>query len=89
MAMNSLFINVARCLWAFDVLPAIDGKGKEVVVDDLAYSQGFNSGPLPFKARFVARSKERRRVVEKAWEEAEKEIGVVLDEIGRSTSRIT
>lgn len=86
-AMNSLYINIARVLWAFDVEPAVDVDGKKVEVDTFAYSQGFNSGPLPFKARFVPRSAERKAAVEREWNAVEKNIGVQLDRIGQATGR--
>ena len=87
LAMNSLFINIARVLWAFNIEHATDSSGQRIEVDSLAYTQGFNSGPLPFKARFVARSPEKRAVVEKMWEGAEKDVGVLLDEIQQATSK--
>ena len=86
-AMNSLFINIARLLWTFDIQHAVDESGNKIEADPLGYTQGFNSGPLPFKARFVVRSAERRAVVEKAWENAEKDVGVILDDIQRATSK--
>lgn len=87
MAMNSLFINVTRVLWAFDIEHAADASGKRIEVDPLAYSQGFNSGPLPFQACFVPRSEGRRAVVESQWASAEKDIGVHLHEIEQATSK--
>ena len=86
-AMNSLFINIARLLWAFNIEHATDENGKRIEADSLGYSQGFNSGPLPFKARFVVRSADRKAVVEKEWAGAEKDVGVLLDEIQRATSK--
>lgn len=86
-AFNSLFINIARLLWAFNIEHAVDAEGKKVEVDSLAYSQGFNSGPLPFKARFVPRSAERRAAVEKQWAGTEKDVSVLLGEIERGISK--
>lgn len=31
LALNSLFINVARILWAFDVLPTLNEAGQEIL----------------------------------------------------------
>lgn len=86
-AMNSLFINIARLLWTFNIEHAIDSGGRKIEADPLGYTQGFNSGPLPFKARFVVRSEERRAALEKAWENAEKNASVLLDEIERATGK--
>lgn len=80
-ATNSLFINIARLLWAFNIEHAVDESGKQIEADPLGYTQGFNSGPLPFKARFVPRNAERRAAVDKAWASAEKDVGVILDDI--------
>lgn len=89
-AMNSLFINIARVLWAFDIECADDAgrKGEKVQPDPLAYSQGINSGPLPFKAKFVVRSAERQAAVEERWRSAGKDVRAILDEIEQATSKI-
>ena len=86
-ATNSLFINIARLLWAFNIEHATDESGNRIEADPLGYSNGFNSGPLPFKARFVVRSAERQAAVDKEWASAEKNVGVLLDEIQRATSK--
>lgn len=86
-AMNSLYVNIARLLWAFDIEHATDSKGNRVEVDPLAYTQGFNSGPLPFKARFVVRGEGRKTEIERQWASAEKDVGVHLDEIEKSISK--
>ena len=31
LALNSLFINISRILWAFDIKPALDKDGKDVI----------------------------------------------------------
>lgn len=33
LAENSLFITIARILWAFNILPGLDSEGKEIPVD--------------------------------------------------------
>ena len=85
-AMSSLFINIARVVWAFDIEPAVDANGKPILADLLACSQGFDSGPLPFKARFVVRSPERQAVVEQKWTSADKEVSAALDGIERAAA---
>ncbi len=82
-AKNSLYINIARMLWAFDISHAIDEGGERVEVDDMAMTQGFNSRPQPFEARFTARDGKRKEVVERVWREGEKDIDALLNEIGR------
>lgn len=80
-AQNSLFINISRLLWAFNIGYALDENGKRQEIDPLAFSQGFNSRPLPFQASFKVRSPERRRTIEKAWEETEKDVDSILTKI--------
>ena len=79
-AKNSLFLNIARILWAFDVGHAfIDGVRQEV--DELAMTQGFNSRPVPFKASFKVRSDSKKKLIESEWQNAEKDVAVILNGI--------
>lgn len=83
-ARNSLYINIARLLWAFDIGPAfeeVNGILVESPVDVLAFTQGFNSRPLPFKAIFKARSAHTADVVRREWEQAEKDADTILTRI--------
>lgn len=63
-ARNSLFVAIARLLWAFDIKPARDERGQDVVVDATATADGLNTRPLPFAARFLPRDSDCRSVVE-------------------------
>ena len=65
-------------LWAFDIERAFEN-GKTVDIDPFAFTQGFNSGPQPFKASFKLRDEGRKKAIEQAWQEAEKDVGVLLD----------
>lgn len=79
LAENSLFITIARILWAFDILPGLDDNGKEIAPDIEAYEPGLSlTSPKPFKARFVARSEEKKRLVVEEWKQAQKEGYVIL-----------
>jgi cytochrome P450 len=79
-AKNSLFLNIARMLWAFDISHAyIDGTKQEI--DELAMTQGFNSRPVPFKASFKVRSAGKREVIESSWEDSERDVAVILNNI--------
>ena len=49
-------------LWAFDIGHAVDESGEKVQVDDMDMTQGFNSRPMPFKARFAVRDEGRQKV---------------------------
>ncbi|RFU27833.1 hypothetical protein B7463_g8500, partial [Scytalidium lignicola] len=88
-AKNSLYINIARLLWAFDVGYAweeVDGVKKRCEVDPFAFTQGFNSRPETFKASFTVRSPEKAAIVQQEWNKAEKDIDVILTRIRSSQS---
>lgn len=56
LARNSIFINIARLLWGFHILPAFDEKGAPIIPDSMHYTDGFNSKPVSFECRFIPRS---------------------------------
>jgi hypothetical protein len=69
---NSLFITISRILWAFDILPGIDEKGVTTKPDVEAYEKATSlTSPTPFKARFVVRSEEKRKIILEAWKQAQ------------------
>jgi len=75
LAEQSLFINVARLLWAFSLSKATDpASGEPVPVDLLAFTDGFNSLPLPFELSIAPRSAAHAAVVEREWEAAAEEL---------------
>lgn len=80
-ARNSLFLLMARLLWGFNIKHAIDQDGKRKEVDDMAFTSGFVSAPVPFEAVFEVRSERAREVIEREWEGAEKDVGVLLDRV--------
>ncbi|KAK0117664.1 hypothetical protein ONS95_011993 [Cadophora gregata] len=67
LATNSLFIVLAKLLWAFDVKPT---EGEIYDVD--AYEGGMVLRPKPFECDFVIRDEERRVVLEREMVEAQK-----------------
>ncbi|KAI0007179.1 cytochrome P450 [Xylariaceae sp. FL0662B] len=55
-ARNSLWIQISRLLWAFDVEPGVSETGERVLVDDTKSTDGaLVAKPLPFKAVFRPR----------------------------------
>ncbi|KAM0715288.1 hypothetical protein Q7P37_008786 [Cladosporium fusiforme] len=70
-AERSLFLGVARLLWAFDILPAKGADGKEILPDQEKLTQGFVCMPESFPARIVPRSTAREQVVRKEWANSE------------------
>ena len=75
LARNSLFIAVARILWAFDILPARDARGAEILPDRWAFTDGFNSKPVSFPCAVVPRSARAAECVESEWEAAKERLG--------------
>lgn len=70
LADNSLFVALAKILWAFEILPPLDDLGREAVLDmsDDSYEDGRITIPKPFCLRFVSRGKIFEDVIMKEWE---------------------
>lgn len=80
LAENSMFIVLAKLLWAFDILPPLGLDGKEKVVDtsDAAFdAEGSTTMAKPYQVRWRVRSEEVGAVLEKEVEDARRE-GYVL-----------
>lgn len=75
LAENSVFITLAKILWAFEIRPALDANGKEEELDlsDDAFEEGMIVVPKPFKLQFVPRSPEREKIIRQEWEAAKKD----------------
>lgn len=81
-ARNSLSINIARLLWGFDFAVPVDKQtGRKVEVDEMAFTQGFNSRPMPFEAKITVRSEKKKDIIQRTWDFAEHDIDVILDKI--------
>lgn len=72
LARNSLFIAVAKLLWAFDILPVREPDGSVRQYDTFAYTEGFNVRPMPFECVIRVRSERHRAVLEREMAEAER-----------------
>jgi len=70
-AERSLFLGVARILWAFDILPKTGADGEPILPDQEKLTQGFVCMPEIFSARIVPRSLERANLVRREWKDAE------------------
>ncbi len=80
LAENSMFIVLAKMLWAFDILPPLDDAGKEINVDtsDEAFdSEGALTTTKPYSVRWRVRNEQVRKVVLREAAEAKKN-GYVL-----------
>lgn len=78
----SLFIALARILWAFEIKAGVGADGKEQVVDtsDEAYEIGATVVPKSCRLRFVARSEKTKEIVLQEWAQAKVE-GYYLGEV--------
>ncbi|KAJ3003680.1 hypothetical protein NUW54_g5177 [Trametes sanguinea] len=81
LAQNSLFISVARILWAFDILPALGADGKPIIPDPWNFTDGFNSKPVSFRCRIKARSASVEERIESEWRGALVITSELLDDI--------
>ncbi|KAJ5724419.1 Cytochrome P450 [Penicillium malachiteum] len=72
LAQNSLFIALARLLWAFRITPVQETDGSDRIYDTFAYTQGFNIRPQPFECGIHIRDELRRRVLTDEFLKAEK-----------------
>ncbi|KAH6887688.1 cytochrome P450 [Thelonectria olida] len=70
----SIAINIARILWGFDVTPVKGADGKDIDVDIFAFSEGFNSSPLPFPCSISPRSSSHITVIKREHQEALEEL---------------
>lgn len=50
-------LNITSILTLFDILPTVDGEGKEIKLEKIEYTTGVTSHIKPFDCRVVARSK--------------------------------
>ncbi|KAJ6561900.1 cytochrome P450 [Mycena capillaripes] len=74
LASNSIYINIARILWGFNLSKVHDENGDEIDVDTLTYTDGFNSVPLPFPISITPRSPGHVSIIERENEAAQEEM---------------
>src|SRR5690606_26576989 len=73
---RSLFLVIARLMWAFDISKVVDGDGKEITPDQDDLVGGFLKQPRTFPVRITPRTKSRAAKVHEAWEKCQ----ALLDE---------
>lgn len=83
-ARNSLWISIARLLWAFDIKPALSEKGEPLIPDTTKCTDGLVSKPLPYKARFEPRGDWARDIIIKECNTYHVDHAAMLDRIGSS-----
>ena len=77
-AENSVWLNMAKLIWGYDVTLADDSAGGGRVDPDKGWTTGFLTKPTPFKANFTIRSLAHEAVIRKEWDECEKDVDVLL-----------
>ncbi|KAI1169767.1 putative O-methylsterigmatocystin oxidoreductase [Nemania sp. FL0916] len=72
LADNSLFIALAKILWAFEIRPPLDGAGNERSIDtsEDSYEEGRITIPKPFKLRFISRGEQFDRTITKEHQDS-------------------
>lgn len=89
-ARSTVWIAIARILWAFDVKHGRDPKtGAKMEVDNLAAIDGLLMRPAPFKVVFKPRGIWAREVVEKEGFTYGEDVTPVLSQIGEDLARRT
>ncbi|KAL2759304.1 hypothetical protein ACRALDRAFT_1054550 [Sodiomyces alcalophilus JCM 7366] len=71
-AHNSLFINIARIFWAFNIRKSVDADGI-VREPSTAAEPGFLLTPVKFPCHFEVRSEKHAKLIEDSWADAERE----------------
>lgn len=71
-AERSLFINIVRTLWGFNIENALDKQGN-IIEPVTAMAPGFLSVPEPFKASIKVRSTQHEKQIREAFAKAEAE----------------
>lgn len=71
-AHNSLFINIARIMWAFNIRKPTDENGVAIEPSPEALP-GFLLTPVKFACHFEPRSEGHAKIIELAWANAQEE----------------
>ena len=71
LAEKSLYLNIARVLWAFNLNKKKDSDG-QVIEPEAGMVPGWMTIPLPFKCEITVRSDQKKALIEKIWTEAKK-----------------
>jgi len=81
-ARNSMWIAIARILWAFDVKPGLTETGERMVVDSTKGTDGLVNKPFRFKACFEPRGPWARDMIMKGGNTHDIDHIAMLDRIG-------
>lgn len=82
-ARNSMWVQIARLLWAFDIEPGHGAAGGALpLADPTACTSGIVSSPLPFQARFRPRGPWVTRIISEQCFTQDMDLTGLLDTIG-------
>ena len=79
-AERSLFLGVSRLLWGFNIEPAVDTDGVQIIPDPEKYTQGFLVMPESFQAKIMPRSEKKADRVRQEWHNARKQLDPVTQQ---------
>ncbi|KAH0847599.1 putative Cytochrome P450 oxidoreductase [Fonsecaea pedrosoi] len=78
---RTLFITMARLLWAFEFHHKLDAQGVPILVERDALTEGLVVGPAPFQCTIKPRSEDKVDIIRKLYQDTAKE----LDQWGNYT----
>ncbi|PYH32034.1 cytochrome P450 [Aspergillus neoniger CBS 115656] len=81
---NSVFILMARLMWAYNITHSYKD-GKRIEIDPWDIKLTFTAASKPFKASFEVREPKKQEIIEREWENATKDPVQIMEEIGRKT----
>ena len=70
-AEKSLYLNIARVLWAFNISRKMDARG-DAVEPNACMVPGWMTIPQPFECQITPRSEKKSKLIEEMWMEAKK-----------------
>ena len=85
LAWNSIFILIARLMWAYNITH-VSNNGKRVEIDPWDVEIGFTARPKPFSATFQARNAKMQEIIQADWSTVCKDHTRLLDAIQRRNS---
>ncbi|PYI03548.1 cytochrome P450 [Aspergillus sclerotiicarbonarius CBS 121057] len=77
---NSIFILMARLMWAYNITHAYKD-GKRIEIDPWAIKLTFTAATVPFMASFQVRSPKKQEIIERDWENVCKDPAQILEQI--------
>ncbi|EHY61263.1 hypothetical protein HRR90_009033 [Exophiala dermatitidis] len=72
-AEKSLYLNIARVVWAFNISKKLDKDGKEIE-PNAAMVPGWMTIPQPFECAITVRSEKKRELIDQIWADAKRNL---------------